>query len=190
MANIQIFQHNTLDSTNDEAKRLFKKGVKAPFAVTAEAQSMGKGSQGRKWNSQPGGLYYSILVNSPQFDFSNIWQYHQKIGGIIIRLIQNCFSVNPILEWPNDIILSQKKLGGILIESVTSSTSKIPKYVIIGIGLNVNQKSFPDPLKSVAISLCQETGKEWETTPFISKITEELHHVFTRSPRSNSSKSK
>ncbi len=146
----------------------------APFAVVANRQTEGRGRHGHRWYSESdGGLYYSLLVEPKVFDFSALEKYHHEIGLRIARLLTEITAIRIDLEWPNDLILDHKKVGGVLLET----TSGTP-YVIIGVGLNINQTEFPDELKHMAISMYQKSQKIYDKRPFAERLSQELHNVF------------
>mgnify|MGYP006092537197 CR=1 FL=1 len=97
----------------------------------------------------------------------------------ISRVIQRClvdFSCLSIdLEWPNDLILNDRKVGGILIETTASLSCDKPSLFIIGVGINVNQTAFPEYLKFVAISFRQMTGKRYNMEILTKKLSKELY---------------
>ena len=166
-----------IDSTNEEAKRLGVQGVQDAIIV-AEKQLQGKGQQGRIWVSDQGGFYFSFLMRPSSFTFEKVGYYTKKTGEKLLQIIDNISGVKPELEWPNDIILSDKKLGGILIETTMKANSQIPDYVVVGIGINVNQEKFPDSVKYTATSLFQATHRQFDLSPFILQLTKELEDVF------------
>jgi len=180
-ADVQFHFHEALDSTNEEAKRLAKTNAKTPTVIVAETQSLGRGQQGRKWVSDnTGGLYYSLLLKPEQFDFEAIPEYVVVIGKLILKIIKKLTSIEGVLEWPNDLIIQDKKCGGILVETVGATSTQNPRYVIIGIGLNINQEKFPKEISAIATSLYLASGKTYNKRMFIDSLTKELVHVFAR----------
>ena len=95
-----------------------------------------------------------------------------------MTIIQKETGVTPQFKEPNDIYINSKKCVGILVEAITGSESKVPSTIIIGIGMNINQKSFPDPLNQTAISLRQLTKKAYNIKDIKEKVTKELNHVY------------
>ena len=141
--------YQRIDSTNEEAKRLLREGKSPPFYVVAEEQTQGKGQQSRKWISHRGGLYISIVLGE---------EY-----GIPTALLSATLSVQRLLipyipdikiRFPNDLITKNKKIAGILIEKGNS-------FTIFGIGINVNQKIFPEEIREKATSLYLITGEKY-----------------------------
>jgi BirA family biotin operon repressor/biotin-[acetyl-CoA-carboxylase] ligase len=174
------YNYDVLDSTNTQAKRLFAQLDFAPFAVISERQTHGRGRRGHSWFSQSdGGLYYSLLVRPKVFEAERLEEYHQVIGRRVSDMLNRELGEGVDLEWPNDLILAQKKVGGILLES-SGPGEGMPKYVIVGVGLNLNQTEFPGELKAVAISFRQQTHLEYDKHRIAKKLSEELQDVFER----------
>ncbi len=167
-----------LDSTNEEAKRIARNPVQElewPIVITADRQTRGRGTHGRVWESDSeGGLYYTLLTHPKAFDFHRIPDYHVQVATCVVKTILELTSIQTEVKWPNDIILDGKKMGGILIEAASVANSTQPRYVIIGIGLNVNQISFSPEIQNVAISLKQITGQTYNKTLFRTALTAQL----------------
>lgn len=173
-----IYTFKTIDSTNDEAKRLIKQKKINPnqsTVIVSDEQTKGRGRALKKWESKKGGLYYT-LIKKPKVlkHFDDIYEVTQKVGESVQRVIKNTTGISTDLEWPNDILLNNKKCGGILIETISDSNATQPKWVIVGIGLNLNQNVFLGELKQVAISLRQLSGKQYNKQSIISDLTKEL----------------
>jgi BirA family transcriptional regulator, biotin operon repressor / biotin---[acetyl-CoA-carboxylase] ligase len=142
------------DSTNAEAMRRGLAGEQAPLWVLADRQTSGRGRSGRTWASQPGNLFASLLVSTP-CPPALAGQLSLVAGVAVIDAIRKAAAplVPPAglrLKWPNDILISAAKTGGILIES-TSRNSGIERLAVIGIGLNL--ASAPDDLGRAATFL-------------------------------------
>lgn len=166
-------EYGELDSTNEEAKRLFSTlsdGLKH-LVVTAQVQSEGKGQYGRVWQSGKGGLYYTYLRPwSTAIDEKNL---PGNVAKLVCQVIQETAFVTAEVEWPNDIIVEGKKVGGVLIERVAQGETT--KAIVIGIGLNVNQEHFSAPVTHSAISLRQAAGTEFDIKQLADSLTEKLY---------------
>jgi BirA family biotin operon repressor/biotin-[acetyl-CoA-carboxylase] ligase len=172
--------YRTLDSTNDEAKHLSKTDP-LPFVVTAELQTKGRGRNGRVWVSEStGGLYYSLAVAPTVFDSDHYHRHSLEVAKRVSSVVTALSGVETDVEWPNDIIAEHRKLGGILIESLAPSSGPLPRCVVIGVGLNLNQPEFPSELEFVAVSLYQITGREYDKAHYTQALTEALIDVFER----------
>ncbi|MCX5726073.1 MAG: biotin--[acetyl-CoA-carboxylase] ligase [Candidatus Saganbacteria bacterium] len=164
----KIYYFEEIDSTNDEAKRLVRSGAGEGVVVIAEKQSKGRGKPGRVWASPAGGIYLSAILKprkNPK-DLSTI----TFLGAIsVARAIKALFHINANLKWPNDILLSGKKVGGVLTEISKGA-------VIIGIGLNVNTElsSFPKELRKDVTSIKKESGRKVDISKFLKVLIKEL----------------
>jgi len=175
---MHIQQFKSLDSTNNEAKRqlkIIKNNPHFETVIVADTQTGGRGRASKIWESNPGGLYYTFVKKPTVLDqFKDVFEVSQKVGKSVQVAIQTLTGVQTQLEWPNDILLDHKKCGGILIETISGQTANQPKWVIVGVGLNINQETFSQPLKHVAISLRQSTGNQYNKHDFINALTKEL----------------
>ena len=164
------FSYNSITSTNDEAKRLIiSQQISDPFVVIADEQTKGRGTKDRVWySSDKGGLYYSFVKPFEDFKYEMSQDIVNKCSDSIIKVSRQLTHLNIEKEWPNDLILSQKKCGGILLESWPVN-NKV--WLCIGIGLNVNQTSFPDYLEPVATSFFMESQKTYSLSAISEAIT-------------------
>jgi BirA family biotin operon repressor/biotin-[acetyl-CoA-carboxylase] ligase len=154
-----IHNHRTTDSTNKQAMHAAASGAPEGSVFTADEQTAGRGRGDHKWHSPAGqGLYASMLVR-PQLGPSDaLWL--SLIAGLAVQAaIAHVTTISVDLRWPNDIMLREKKLGGILTELATESGRIL--HAVVGIGLNVNQPEFPPDLRQTATSLRIETDLEW-----------------------------
>lgn len=159
----EIITYEALDSTNDEAKRLAREGAANGTVVVAREQRAGRGRLGRSWHSpDAGNLYLSLIHRStlPPDGLSGI----TLDAAVAVADVLETAGLATGLKWPNDLIVDDRKVGGILTELAVEGGQVT---VIIGLGLNVNAtvESFPPELHSIATSMAIETGKnhdlEW-----------------------------
>jgi BirA family biotin operon repressor/biotin-[acetyl-CoA-carboxylase] ligase len=143
-----IERHATLGSTNDRLKELARAGAAEGTLVFADAQTAGRGRQGRIWASPVGNLHVSMLFR-PDAEAAALLTL---AAGVAVTEGLAPWRVEPRLKWPNDVVLDGRKLGGILAES--SSTASSLDWVVVGIGLNVKGELPPD-LREQAISLAE-----------------------------------
>lgn len=164
----------TVDSTNEEVKRQAKKGAEHGFIVVAEEQKSGKGRLGKVWDSSKGnGIWFSVLLR-PDLDPSHIPGITLAAGLGVCKAIRAFTGCNAQVKWPNDIIVGNKKLCGILTE-ITAEADKID-YAVIGIGINANHLSFPAELSEKATSLQRETGAPVSRTKLLQAVLHELEY--------------
>ncbi len=147
----QVHYFQTIDSTMTEAARLANLGASPGTVVLAEEQTAGVGRLGRAWHSENElGVYCSIVLRLP------LPPDHLPIINLVLGLaaaeaIEKTTNVICDLRWPNDVLIRHRKVAGILAQLVDDC-------VIAGIGINVNQKSFPSELRTPATSLRIENG--------------------------------
>lgn len=166
---IDVFVYDTVTSTNDIAKELCKENKKC-ILVAADGQTNGRGRQGKSFFSPKGsGLYFSIVYNtdSPAFEFTGVTC---AVGVACARAIRKLTSLDAKIKWVNDIYIDNKKVCGILVQSV--SENGIVKKLIIGVGINVSTIDFPDDIKEIAASLGQEIDRNILTAEIANNISE------------------
>jgi BirA family biotin operon repressor/biotin-[acetyl-CoA-carboxylase] ligase len=125
----------------------------------AEEQTAGRGRSAHSWHSERGtGIYCSFLLRPPMTPSEALWL--SLIAGVAVQdAVRETSGLAADIRWPNDLLINEKKIAGILTE-MSSEGNKV-HHAVIGIGVNVNQKSFPDDLKESATSMCIEGGKEY-----------------------------
>jgi BirA family biotin operon repressor/biotin-[acetyl-CoA-carboxylase] ligase len=133
----KILNFNDVGSTNDLARKYIEEKNDIGFAITAEIQTAGQGQGGTFWESPRGGLWTSIAIK-PTIELQSIGLIPLLSAISLVKALEK-FNIESTLKWPNDILSSNfKKLGGILVETKVSQFSL--NYIIIGIGLNTNNK--------------------------------------------------
>ena len=180
---MKYFNYESVNSTNDKAKQLCQhnpKLLESGCVVTADHQENGRGTKGRVWeSSSKGGLYYSIAFKPTTFDFKSVERYHLDVAAAIQRIVAKQTMIQLNIKAPNDLYLNGKKVGGILMESVTTAgTNHELQYLIIGIGLNIGQSSFPSHLNDIATSLAIETNRSIDKHQLIVPISDALRAIF------------
>ena len=142
----RIDWYRSLPSTMPEATRLVIEGYPSGTTVGADEQTAGHGRYGRHWHSEPdAGLYVSVILRH-KFKPDEIPIVTLALGLAVTEAIHQTSNVMCDLRWPNDILIHDRKCAGIL-------TQLEGEAVIAGIGINVNQTSFPAEIASVATSL-------------------------------------
>lgn len=159
------------DSTNEEAKRQAKKGADEGFLVIAKKQTRGKGRHGNVWNCSNGSNLAFSLVLKPDKIFEDITSLTLTAGLSVCSALRKA-GVRAFVKWPNDIIINGKKAVGILVE--TSFEDNHIAYIIAGIGINVNERSFDGELKEKATSLYIETGRKFDKIQILNLVLTEL----------------
>lgn len=168
-----------IDSTNDEAKRRAESGEPEGTIVIAEKQLNGKGRYGRSWISPKGENIYMSTILKPHITPREAPQISLVAGISACNAIKQFTGLEALLKWPNDIILNGKKIAGILIEM--NAEIKDIKYIIMGIGINVNTDEIDREIKYKATSLKIETGKNYmrrELAKCIIENFEKLYEIY------------
>lgn len=157
-----------VDSTNEEAHRLALQGAGEGTAVIADQQTAGRGRRGRSWYSDSsGGLYLSLLLR-PGFAPDRASMITLVAALAVSQAIEEVCGLKTAIKWPNDLLLSGKKVCGILTQ-LHMAEEKIDS-LIVGIGINVNQKNFPQDIQAVATSLQIELGEPVEKDKLLSSL--------------------
>lgn len=144
----EIIRFKKISSTQDTAKKFIHRHQE--IAVTAEYQRHGRGRHGRQWSSPIGGLYVSFVL----FPKNRITLIPFLASLAIVRLLEFYSMTNITIHWPNDVLLHNKKVCGILCEQCKDG-------IVCGIGLNVNTDRFPHTLNKVT-SLTLESGQTYD----------------------------
>lgn len=147
-----------VDSTNDEAARQLGAGRPAPFAVLARRQTKGRGRFGRTWHSEDKGNLYASFAFRPRVEPGRMQTFTLWMGVNICELLTNFAQLTPGLKWPNDLLFSGRKAGGMLTEARVDSDEI--RDLVFGLGLNVNAPAggWPADLVRRAISLSEVAG--------------------------------
>lgn len=167
-----------MNSTNEVAKELIEEKNQIGFVIFAETQLAGKGQGKKVWESPYGGLWISLAIR-PQIDLSmlGITPIISAVG--IARTLEH-FNINVMLKWPNDILIKHnlKKIGGILVE--TKVTRHFLNYLIIGIGLNINNTldQYSIALQDHITTVYEEFNKEINLTTLLHEIIHQIEESF------------
>jgi len=166
-----LLSFDSLDSTNEEAKRLAKGGGCHGAVIWAKQQSGGKGRLGRSWISSEGNLFVSVLLQ-PEKELKDLGQLSFVTAVSVIEALVDLLPEGNRLQckWPNDILLNDRKLGGILLESFKTEDSS-HHWTVVGVGINVD--SHPQRMEFPAICL-KDAGVELVSAKII--LSRFIHH--------------
>ena len=159
------------DSTNEWCKRMSKENAEHGTLAVAEFQSAGKGRLGRKWTAPEGSSVMMSILLKPEFEPQYASMLTLVMGLSVAQAVCE-LGVEVSIKWPNDVVVSHKKICGILTEMGVQD-GKI-REVVIGVGLNVNLKEIQDELKDKATSLYLETGKTYDRNRLIGLVMEKF----------------
>lgn len=168
---------DSVDSTNEEIKRMAAKGEPGGTIVAAERQTRGKGRFGRSWDSGSGGLYFTLILR-PELPPNDISSITLAAGYAVCLAVREYYDVDARIKWPNDVIVGSRKICGILTEM--AAQSDCIDYVAIGIGINLNHESFPPDVSGKASSLRIITGKKTDRNDFFRTLIMSLDRVLSR----------
>lgn len=152
----QVLVYDELDSTNAEIKRLLTDHFNTPVLAVANTQTAGRGRLGRSFYSPAdSGVYFSLGVCAAH-DPEQTLRWTAAAAVAVVRAIESLTGINVQIKWVNDIYVGDKKICGILCEAITGADSAQVEHVIIGIGINLSTRTFPDECSDRAGSLCAD----------------------------------
>ncbi len=181
---MKIIKLNAIDSTNSFLKEMAHDSSLENYTiVTAEEQIKGRGQMGTQWLSEPNkNLLCSVYVEFESFPITHQVLINYAVSLAIVHTLEKLHVPKLAIKWPNDILSSNQKLCGVLVENVMQS--KEIKYAIIGIGLNVNQENFSKTLKNVT-SIKNATGKTVAIEVVLESLLNELKQSISYITNSN-----
>ena len=165
------------DSTNLWIKRLAKEGASEGTLALAEFQSAGRGRLGRSWEVPEGTSVMMSILLRPKFEPQYAPTLTLVMGMAVAKAVKNLgFDVS--IKWPNDVVVSHKKICGILTEMGVRD-GKID-YAVIGVGINVNIKEFPEEMADKATSLYLESGREFDRSQIPGLVMEAFEKYYEK----------
>jgi len=170
----KIYYYSENGSTNDDAFSLGLDGAPEGTAVLADCQKSGKGRMGRLWQSPSGTNIYTSVILRPQME-SFAASRMPIMAGVAVAEILDKYAPGKIsLKWPNDVLLNDKKVCGIL--STAKITNGKIEFIVLGIGINVNMydSQFPAEIRDIATSLLLDMGREISRGDLIISLYENL----------------
>ena len=178
MENKKIRYYEQLDSTNTKASELALEGAELGTVVVAGCQTAGKGRRGRTWESpSEDNIYMSILLR-PEFEADRAPMVTLVMAYSVARVLRENGFADVQIKWPNDLVLSGKKVCGILTEMYLQGTAI--DYIVVGVGVNVNTSVFSEELVDKATSLFLECGKLSDKEQLIVDIVERFTEMYDR----------
>jgi len=169
----QIHHYYKVGSTNSEAMQSAAEGTPEGSVFLAEEQLAGRGRGAHTWHSaRSAGIYCSVVLR-PVMPPSDALIFSLTVGlALRAAVLEIAPQLEPDLKWPNDLLLGGKKFCGILTEMNAEATRV--RYLVVGIGINVNQAKFPAELRETATSLRIETGTEWSRVELCGALLKSL----------------
>jgi BirA family transcriptional regulator, biotin operon repressor / biotin---[acetyl-CoA-carboxylase] ligase len=174
----QIHYEEKVDSTQKVAHRLATEGVIDGTVVVADEQTLGRGRMDRRWHSPKyTGVWMSIILR-PNLPLQKAPQLTLVTAVAVVQAIEEITGLLPQIKWPNDILINGKKVTGILTE-LQADSDRI-NAVIIGIGINVNQKraDFPEEIQQIATSLAVESEQTISRAALMQTVFDRLEKLY------------
>ena len=174
-----------IDSTNLWGKRAWKgEGAGHGELFVAEYQSAGRGRFTRRWSAPPDSAITMSILLCPEFSPQKAPMMTLVMGLSVAQAVAD-LGLDVGIKWPNDVVVSRKKICGILTEMSVESESGYIQYLIIGIGINVNGQAedFPAEIRSTATSLAMETGKTHSRAALAAALIRELDSMCRAWPK-------
>jgi len=162
----EIFFYKTVDSTNTIATDLAEKTPEGAV-ILADCQKKGRGRLGRHWLSPRGVNIYMTVILRPDIEPKDATLITLMASVACALALRRVTGILIMIKWPNDLIASGKKIGGILTEMKTARTRVISAVVGIGINVNGDPDSFPEEIRGIATSVKNETGKPFSRETII-----------------------
>ncbi len=172
----EIFYFDTIDSTNIKAKELAEQGYPGGTLVVADRQTAGRGRRGRSWESAAGTGIFMTLLLKPEINPNNASMLTLVSALAVAKAISDVTGEKAQIKWPNDIVVHDKKICGILTEM--SAQFDYINHIVIGIGINVHNEEFPEELCDKAGSLYLEYGRHFHRADIIEKILEYFEEYY------------
>ena len=168
----EIHHYFRAGSTNSLAMEAAGAGAPEGSVFLAEQQTSGRGRGGNSWESAPSDGIYCSIVLRPQLAPGDALLLSLIAGIAVAEAVEQTTGLHPDLRWPNDVLLEERKFCGILTEMNAEATRV--RYVVVGIGINVNQPSFPVELEPIATSLRIASGHEWSRVQVTTALLKSL----------------
>lgn len=170
MEQTNIFVYDTIDSTNDEAKRQWKEYKKAPCLFVSDEQTGGRGRRGRSFYSPKGtGIYMSLLIQ-PKTGLEDAVHITTATAVVVAKVLQDYTDEEIGIKWVNDIYAGNKKVCGILTEAVIEPDATEKPAVVVGIGINLSTVEFPEEIREIAGGLAVQ-DRDVDANELIARIT-------------------
>jgi BirA family biotin operon repressor/biotin-[acetyl-CoA-carboxylase] ligase len=172
-----IYGFDFVLSTNDSARTFVEEGVDEGTVVFAEVQNAGKGRLNREWFSPKGGLWFSIILR-PNIKPKEATIMTLMAGVAVCKTLFKIYNLNANIKWPNDVLIGNKKVCGILTEMRTREGNI--DHLILGIGINANfdLKELPEDIRAFSTTMKHEIGKEVSLEKLLPELLIEMDECY------------
>ncbi len=183
--NPKILRYESLASTNTEAARLALQGAEEGLSVVADEQTAGRGRLQRTWVSPKGaGLYFSILLR-PTIPL-NQWSLMTFMAALAVGdALLAASGLQTDIKWPNDILAGERKICGILAETIETNAGRA---LVIGIGINLTREAFPEDLAERATSVAEITNRRPERETILAALLQAISRWYSLLQESDGSR--
>ncbi len=170
----EVRVHEDLASTNDLARELGTAGYSHGLVILTESQSAGRGRRENIWHAPSGRDLLMTVLLRPEAKLE-LWPRLTTVAALAIcKTVEATTTLKPMIKWPNDVYVNDRKISGILAETFTAPAGA---FMALGIGLNVNTDSFPPELRSSATSLLLEEQRPLDRNPIVIALLKQLEHL-------------
>lgn len=173
--NVRVFYEERMDSTNNEAKRLLASDVSTPFLLLTSEQSAGRGRLGRSFFSPSGGLYLSLVVSDFPLLSGGV-RYTAATALAVAQALESAIGEEISIKWVNDLYYRGKKVCGILTEGIFDMENSRLSHLVVGVGINIKEVSFPEEIKDRAGYVPVDSEKK---TELVIDIVRNIFHYFS-----------
>lgn len=174
-----IYYYDSVNSTNDEAKRIVYDHEEEGIVVCAKEQTQGRGRMGRRWISKPGNLYFTLILKQ-NGHLSSLAQLSFVAAVAVGQAIASFIPAEKKItyKWPNDVLVNSQKIAGILLETEPSLTDLNITYILMGIGVNIN--FYPDHIIYPATCVNENTKTPISCEVFLKDCLENIKFLYNK----------
>ncbi len=163
-----------VNSTNETARSLTS-SCQNGTVILAETQTRGRGRLSRPWSSPPGGIWMSLVLK-PEMPLAEVYQINMAVSVAVSRAIFSLLGLKAGIKWPNDLLIQERKICGILME-ISAEVGRLD-YAVVGLGINANVELSRFPEEWRATSLSHELGREVSRVDLIQEILLEIEEAY------------
>ncbi len=180
LKNMNIHYLDICTSTQDIADMLASQGAPEGTVVICEEMSYGRGRLGRKWVAGRGGLWFTIVLKPKMI--KSLQLLTLIAGTSVVKTLKELYNLDVSVKWPNDVLLSGRKLCGVLIEARLEADRV--NYVLVGVGVNVNNE-LPEELRGTGVTLMEVLGCRVPRVPILKGVVSNLLNLYNELLRGN-----
>jgi BirA family transcriptional regulator, biotin operon repressor / biotin---[acetyl-CoA-carboxylase] ligase len=170
----ELYYYHEIDSTNRVAENLAQQSFREGITIISDSQTAGRGRSNNLWFSPPGENIYATLLLKPDGSYLHRIPF---VAGLAIAKTLAALGLKIDMKWPNDLLVGDRKIGGILVQSAMEAETV--KYAVLGFGINVNIKSFPPNLSETATSIAIENGEPSDRESILAGILMNFEKLYS-----------